>query len=242
MGNFEIYPLHVGDLVRQKSNLTFMKHPGEIITFPLICWYLTDGTHKIMIDTGGVAPDGRWQPYTRTAEQNPRDALARLGVKPEEIDTVIITHLHWDHSGNNALFPNAVFYVQKKELEEAADPPLKIFSGSYDKSEIFKTSYTPVKGDCTLMDGVRVITTPGHTLGSQSVIVDTKKGPYLFAGDLIGLYECYESNPMIANGIHLDLIAYYESLDKVKAQNCFVLPGHEALVLKNSVYPPKAEE
>ena len=51
MGNFTIYPLHVGDLNRQKSNLAYMREPGVKIDFPLICWYLTDGTHKVMVDT-----------------------------------------------------------------------------------------------------------------------------------------------------------------------------------------------
>ena len=109
MGKFVIYPLHVGDLKRQKSNLAYMKEPGKEIIFPLICWYCTDGARKVMIDTGGTAPDHRWQPYTRRPEQTLEYQLKQLGVKAEEITDVIFTHLHWDHAGNNHLFNNAKF-------------------------------------------------------------------------------------------------------------------------------------
>lgn len=236
MNNYKIVPLHVGDLVRQKSNLAFMREPGVKMRFPVICWYVTDGVHKIMVDTGGTTPDGRWEPYSRTEEQNPTITLKKIGVDPREIDTVIFTHLHWDHCGNNRLFSNARFIVQKKELEEAANPPVKIFAGSYDKA-VFETTYETVEGDCEVMEGISVITTPGHSMGSQSIIVETEKGPYLIAGDLIGLYECFENDPMIANGIHIDLIAYYDSLEKVKNLHCAILPGHDYKVFEHQVYP-----
>lgn len=239
MAKFKIYPMHVGDLERQKSNLMYMKYPGVKIRFPLICWYITDGIRHIMVDTGGTPPDGRWQPSFRTPEQAPEAVLARMGVDPQSITDVIFTHLHWDHAGNNHLFPNAQFYVQRKELQEAAAPCLKLFAESYDYEQIFKTKYTVLDGDCELMDGIRVITTPGHSVGSQSVIIDTKAGSYLIAGDLIGLYECMQNDPMVVNGIHIDLISYYESLDRVRNSGCTVLPGHDYLVFDHAVYPPE---
>ena len=205
----------------------------------MICWYVTDGTHKIMVDTGGTAPDGRWQPYTRTPEQDLSQALEKLGVQKEEITHVILTHLHWDHAGNNTLFKNAQFFVQRTELEEAANPPIKLFSGSYDPDIIFKTDYIVLDGDCAILDGIRVITTPGHSLGSQSIVVETAQGPYVITGDLIALYECYEHDPMFVNGIHIDLREYYQSLGKVKEIGGNILPGHDYKVFQHASYPPK---
>ncbi len=104
------------------------------------------------------------------------------------------------------------------ELQYAA-APLIIHRGSYDQKVIFKTQYTILNGDCSnVLDGISVYFVPGHTPGSQAVAVDTKGGKYLLSGDLIGLYECYESNPMICSGGHLDLSVYYDSLNKSKSR------------------------
>src|SRR3972149_878825 len=55
-------------------------------------------------------------------EQRPLAALARLGIRPEDIDIVINTHLHWDHCYNNHLFPRATIYAQRAELQYAIAP------------------------------------------------------------------------------------------------------------------------
>lgn len=237
MRHFSIYPLYVGDITRQKSNMAYLQEPGVLVDFPLICWYITDGVHKIMVDTGGRAPDGRWQPYRRAPEQDLPFVLSQLGVCPGDITDVILTHLHWDHAGNNHIFTNARFYVQRRELEEAANPPIKLFAGSYDNEAIFQTNYVALDGDCTILDGVQVITTPGHSMGSQSVVIDTAAGIHLITGDLIALYECYEHVPMFVNGIHIDLREYYQSLERVKQIGGAILPGHDYKVLQHSCYP-----
>jgi len=175
MSQYTIYPLKVGSIVRQKSNMAFMKDPGKTMEMPLIMWYLTDGERRVLVDTGGTAPDHRYQPYTRTKEQEPLAALLSLGVRPGEITDVILTHLHWDHAGNNQLFPNAVFYVQKAELQYAA-APIVLHKNSYDHKVIFNTEYKVLNGDCGLFGGISVILTPGHSPGSQSVVVDTSRG------------------------------------------------------------------
>jgi len=220
--------------------MAYMRDPGKKVIFPLIAFYATDGTHKIMVDTGGTAPDSRYQPHTRTPEQEPVAVLSRLGVNPDEVTHVILTHLHWDHAGNNQLFSNAKIYVQKSELQFAV-APLRIQSGAYDYDLIFKTRYEVVEGDTeNLLPGVSVIATPGHSPGSQSVIVDTEKGKYLIPGDLIGLFECYESDPMLVNGLHTDLEVYYRSLDRIKKLNCVgILPGHEIKIFDHAKYPYK---
>ena len=60
-----------------------------------------------LLAKGGTAPD---------------EALRLLGICPKEIDTVIMSHLHWDHCYNNHLFPQADFYIQKKEMMSAVCP------------------------------------------------------------------------------------------------------------------------
>lgn len=234
-GKFKIYPMHLGSLTRQKINMAYMKDPGLSCDFPLIAWYLTDGVKKVMVDTGGIPADGkRYMPYVQTPEQTMKAELERLHVNAGEIEYVILTHLHWDHIGYNEMFTNAEFFVQRAELK-FAENPVRPQRGGYDMEWILQSGYTLLDGECELMKGIEVLCTPGHTPGSQSVVVDTEAGKHIILGDFIALYECYEN--IIPNGLHTDLCAYYDAMERIKQLKYFPLPGHERKVLKHEIYP-----
>lgn len=237
MGKYQIYPLHVGNIIRDNTNMMYMINPGKKITIPLIAWLLYDGTDYVLVDTGGTPADGvHYMPYVQPLGCTLEEQLRIHGVSPEEIKTVIMTHLHWDHAGNNALFPHATFYVQQRELDYAA-APLKIQKSAYNRELVFQTNYVALEGEAKIKEGISVIPTPGHSPGSQSVIVETVETPYIIVGDLICLYECMEYDPIIVNGLHTDLFEYYDSLKKVEDTGFKVLPGHEPQILEHTVYP-----
>jgi glyoxylase-like metal-dependent hydrolase (beta-lactamase superfamily II) len=236
MNTYTIYPLHLGTIVRDNSNMMYMKDCGKKISIPLLAWLVKDGNTNLLVDTGGTDPDGkRYMPYTREPDQDMSSQLAKHDLVPDDISYVIMTHLHWDHAGNNQLFSKATFFVQKRELQYAA-APLKIHESAYDYGLVFKTKYEVLNGDCTLFDGISLITTPGHSPGSQSAIINTRQGNYIIVGDLIGLYACYETDPMIVNGLHTNLFEYYDSLNKVKALGAKILPGHDPKVLEQESF------
>lgn len=237
MGKFTLYPLHLGTITRRKSLMAFNLDPEKFIDLPVIAWYLTDGQKKILVDTGGPVPDGvHYMPYTQTEEQRLDRQLQKVGVTPEEIESVILTHLHWDHSSNNHLFPQAKFYVQKAELQYAVAPiPPQI--NSYDLPLIFQTKYEILDGDTQFTDGIELILTPGHSPGSQTVLVDTEKGVYALTGDLLNLIECWNMSPKVPNGWHVDLADCYRSFDKVEKRADVVMPGHEPTILDHPRYP-----
>jgi len=238
MANFKIHPICLGRTIRDKSfGPAYGKNPGLQLETPILAWYVTDGVNKIMVDTGGVPSDGvHKMPYYQEKNEFLEIKLAELGVDPKEIKTVILTHLHWDHMSNNHLFPNAKFYVQKAELQYAV-APIPIHEGHFDLELIFKTKYEVVDGDLDILEGISLLMTPGHTPGSQTVILQTEAGRYAITGDFIALYECWESKPYIAGGIHTDLVEYYESFRKLEKACDFVLPGHEYKVLEHQEYP-----
>ena len=139
-------------------------------------------------------------------------------------------------NGENGMFKTATFYVQQKELDYAM-APLAIQKNAYNQELISQTKYITLNGASEITEGISVITTPGHSPGSQSVIVNTEKGNFIIVGDLICLYACMERNPMIINGLHTNLFEYYESMDKVAETGFHVLPGHEPKILEHSVFP-----
>lgn len=234
--HYTLYPLRLGTITRDKSNMTFMRNQGKKEDYPIIAWYLTDGRRKIVVDTGGSDPDHRYQPYVRPADQDLAAQLGRLGVDCGEITDVILTHLHWDHAGGNRYFENATFYAQRIEMQYAA-APLEIHRASYDLPLLIKTEYKILDGDQELFAGISVIVTPGHSPGSQCVLVDTGRGPHLIAGDLFGLLECYESDPMLCSSYHTDLVVYYDSLRRVARLGARVLPGHDPKMFDSPSYP-----
>ncbi len=240
MSYYTIQPLRLGTIRRKKEIMSYQSKITDILAFPLIAYYLEGTGHKILVDTGGSPPDGiKWQPYFRTENEFLDQALQNIGVSCEKIDTVILTHLHWDHASNNHLFPRARFMVQKREYDYVKAPTSEIKPG-YDIELVLKNEYELIDGDCEIIPGISVVLAPGHSMGMQCVIVDTRAGKYILGGDLITLLENWEAKPRIPSGIFYDLNIMLGSLAKIDSIHGRVLPGHDPEVFNRSiVYPPK---
>jgi N-acyl homoserine lactone hydrolase len=238
MPKIEIHPLHVGSMTRQTMVFGYWLDPGRIMDAPLIAWYIEGSNKKILVDTGGGDPSKvhpKLQPYRRDNDQTIESALKKIGVNYQEIDIVIATHLHWDHSADNGSFPKAKIVVQEEELRSARSPfPANVHG--YIKQVVEDVNYTVISGDQEIADGVRVILTPGHTYGMQGVLVEGGERRYFIAGDTFGLFKNLESNPPLISGIYVDMRKYYESLDKISKLDAFNLPGHDFKVFERKVY------
>jgi glyoxylase-like metal-dependent hydrolase (beta-lactamase superfamily II) len=250
---YEIIPIKVGEfLTMEKSSLTYLIDPGKKLVEPIIM-YLVKGKDKlILVDTG--AADEEWSkkyhhPIRQTEDQKPINALKNLGIAPEDIEIVVNTHLHWDHCFNNALFPKARIYVQKKELEYAINPlpPHYVYYesfhiGMYPQWLKSLNKFNVVDGDTNILPGIDLIFIPGHTPGMQGVLVNTEDGKYLIASDCLGLFENWEGNEMyrhIPSGIHYSLPEYFDTFKKIEKLCDHILPGHDEKVFSQRIYPGK---
>jgi N-acyl homoserine lactone hydrolase len=238
MPSIKIHPLYLGSITRQTMVFGYWLDPGKIIDAPLIAWYIEGSDKKILVDTGGGDPakiHPRLNPYRRENDQSIGNALKKIGVACEDIDIVIATHLHWDHSAGNGLFPRAKIIVQEEELQSARSPfPINVHG--YIKSIVEDINYTVISGDKEIAEGVQVIFTPGHTYGMQGVLVEASEKRYFIAGDTFGLFRNLESDPPLISGIYVDLRRYYESLAKISRLDAFILPGHDFKVFERKVY------
>jgi len=145
--------------------------PGGIEAWPVHGFVVTYPGGAALVDTGvGGPPDliRDWEVVNITAA----GALAGLGLVPGDIDLVINTHLHFDHCGQNAVFKHAAFYVQRAELERARRESPKLT----DWFDFMNARFELLDGDAEVLPGLRVIATPGHTVGHQSVFVDSADG------------------------------------------------------------------
>jgi glyoxylase-like metal-dependent hydrolase (beta-lactamase superfamily II) len=133
---------------------------------------------------------------------------------------VINTHLHFDHCGNNNLFPNAKFYVQAEEFRYAQEPE-RFQQASYIR-ELFdiKADYQLIQGQCDVTNEVSVIPTPGHSPGHQSVVIKSADVNYVYCGDAAPIKECLEKRniPGVLYSSHEAL----KSIDRLKAINAAI--------------------
>jgi N-acyl homoserine lactone hydrolase len=172
----------------------------------------------ILVDTGIGGPQDvldDWGVVNRTVA----DALAEIDMSPADIGMVVNTHLHFDHCGQNAIFPHAPCYVQRAELERARreDPEVCEWFG------FAGAKWELLDGDADLAPGVRVIATPGHTSGHQSVVVSAADGtPDIMIGDAAYTAVLFGEPPADADlppGQAADPVAWRSSLGLIKGIN-----------------------
>lgn len=231
--SYIIHPLNLGSALRPRDPRPGF-HP-ELIEAPAICYLLIGEGHKILVDTGGVEPDGvRWMPYFRKEGQDPVSQLALYDIVPDDIDTVIITHLHWDHTGNNSLYKNAKFYVQKREYDAFLSGMNKT---CYDIEPVISTDFEFLDGDVeNLLPGISVILAPGHTPGFEIVTVDTEKGKYAILSDTAVRFEHWDE-PRLIQDPGYDSETLLKAIDYIDNLGAFILPGHDMDVFHHTTYP-----
>ena len=230
---------------------------------PYLGFLLQDGERNILVDTGISEKffiDGK--AWGALPAEGGRDflvsALAGEGLKPEDVDCLVYTHLHNDHAANCELFTNATLIFQKDEWINLLSPlPVQQIRRDYDPDvidEIRRMKRLAIDGDFELTEGIRLLKTPGHTLGGQSIAVNTKKGTVVLIGDLClvnfmafpDIPEIVDMQgkshplpqappvfgPAIPHGLIYNAYDFYDSIQKVKAAASkdapgYIIPGHE---------------
>jgi N-acyl homoserine lactone hydrolase len=130
---------------------------------------------RVLVDTGMT------QLHSAVADMDPRlYPLDEQGFDLGSVDIVVNTHLHFDHCGGNHLFAGKPIYVQRQELEDARNENDYTIPEWVDPPGMH---YVPVDRELELLPGLRLLSTPGHTRGSQVVVIDGGEGPTIVAGD-----------------------------------------------------------
>lgn len=217
------YTLDKGFLVYGKA-----KYYGEPYNAALKPLLVITNKEKILVDTGiGELPEKyrKFYPVKRGSGDSLRERLSKHGLEPKDVDVVINTHLHFDHSGNNKLFKNSRFLVQRSELKYAYSPH-RFQKAPYIQETFDSVDYIEVEGRCEVNDGVVLIPTPGHTPGHQSVIVEAKDKKIVYCGDAIMLRENLERRNI--PGVLHNPVQALESIDKLRnIKNAHYIFSHD---------------
>ena len=187
--------------------------------WPVHGFVVTHPGGAVLVDTGVGGPEEVLNDW-RVVNRSVADALAGLDMTPADIGLVINTHLHFDHCGQNAVFSHAACYVQRAELDRAQreEPEL------YDWFGFMNARWELLDGDAEVLPGLSVITTPGHTVGHQCVVVQSAGGgPDLLIGDAAYTPHQYAgpADEDLVPGQAADPVAWRDSLHRIKTAGAY---------------------
>jgi N-acyl homoserine lactone hydrolase len=248
--NWKIKVLYYGTISVPKTTFTPGYDEGLTIVAPYLGFLLQKKGTNVLVDTGineRYITDGktRWGNFPASGGTSyVVEALKKEGLKPSDIDIVLYTHLHNDHTGACHLFPDAETICEKAEWENLLSPlPSQLFRNDYDLTVIDilrkMKNVVMIDGDVELANGLKLYKTPGHTKGSMSILVPTDDGPRIIVGDLfyfpyymfpqmtemmgmdgakIKITPMPEAmGPILVHGMIYDHYAYYDSYYKMRS-------------------------
>lgn len=217
--------------------MPFEPERGERYAGPVAAFLiqLDDGTN-VLVDTG-LSPDHIGDPEARipkpdvvvtmTPADDIRHQLSLIGLGPEDIDLVVVTHLDFDHCGGNRFFPDATFVIQREQLDYARSHPERCFPADWDHPELH---YRVVDGDLELLPGIELLTTPGHAPGHQSLVVrGLRSGTVILSSDAAHTHVEFEEERVEGTPDPETILASIRKLKAIRdAENATLLLNHDA--------------
>jgi len=210
---------------------------GATVDIAMMVWMLRGEGRVILIDAGFYRQEflDAW----KVKDFNkPSDAVARAGVKPDEVTDIVISHLHWDHADGADLFPRARVWVQRREFEHYRDPANQPRSGAF-PVDIAMLERIRTDGRLRLVQGDSQAVAPGvfvyiggrHTKESQYLSAPIESGTAVFASDNLYLYHNLERRrPIAATWDTTSNLAAQERMLRLAGGPKLVVPGHDAQV------------
>lgn len=203
------------------------------------------GGRIVLIDSGFHREPllQRWKPQGFV---RPSEALARVGVRPEQVTDVVITHLHWDHAGGTDLFPNARVWIQKDEYDYYRDPAVRATRTGVEAEDLAVLERLQAQGKLMLvpgdareiLPGITVYTGGKHTFASQFVGVQTRAGTVVLASDNLYLYENLEKRLPIAQTLDpASNLRAQERMRQIASSPRLIVPGHDPAVFQRFPQP-----
>jgi glyoxylase-like metal-dependent hydrolase (beta-lactamase superfamily II) len=239
---YEVYAISYGVIPDfSVANLVAGADRSRKLDIQMMVWLLRGSNGANVLVDSGFYRDKLFKQWKVRDFIKPSEAIAKLGIKPEDITDVIITHMHWDHAGGMDLFPKARIWIQQDEYAyytgEAWQPGGS--HGGIDAEDVMALVKANTEGrvrlvkgdDQEAIDGIRFYTGGRHTYASQYVAVSAKAGTIVIASDNCYLYENLDKRAPIAQT--MDAASNLRAQDRMKqlaSSPRLIVPGHDPAV------------
>lgn len=241
---YEVYAVRFATIAGFRvAGLVAGAEPSRRLDIAMMIWVLKGADGRIAVVDSGFHRDQYFRQFAVRDYVKPTEALAPLGLKPEDVTDLVITHMHWDHAGGIDLFPSARVWIQKDEFDYYAGEAWQTRNthGGIDPDDVLEVVRRNVAGKVSFVRGDDDTSLPGitfgiggkHTWQSQFVGVATAKGTVVLASDNMYLYENLDRHVAIAQT--LDPASNLRAQDRMRSMATeprLVVPGHDPAVFE----------
>jgi len=233
---YRVRALKCGEVLAPGPTIYLLRDYDQSYLLNVYAWLIEGEGRRILLDTGPGDPtevNATRDPSRHWRVEPVADVLQRVGVRPEEIDTVVLSHLHHDHAGNVALFKEATIVLAKREWEFVRNPPRPALVphplfpkpvidhlASLENGRLCLVS----SGD-SVAPGITISVLGAHTPGALAMSIPTDAGDMILAGDVIFTYRNLEE--MIPIGTLLNVPEWYAAWQYLSETRATVLPSHD---------------
>ncbi len=242
----EVFAIRYGTRARTRAQTFYeydtYREPDGPLELSFYFWVVRHDAGVVVFDTGYSDAAARRHGRTEPFLVEPVAALRALGIDVSDVTHVVVSHAHWDHTGNVDKFPTADVVVQSAELDfwtsrHAEEDVLRAHLEREDIDFLRSLEATGrlrlVSGDLDIVPGVRSVVVGGHTPGQVILIVDTPRGDVVLASDSLHMYEEMERRrPFHAFTDLPDSFDAYSTLQELQDHGAVIVAGHDPLVME----------
>ena len=242
---YEVLAIKYAEMKDRFRRDNFIMDDDHAASMPIdfFIWVIRNENRTIVVDCGFDHKEASNR--GRAIQALPREVLANIGINADTVETMIVSHLHFDHAGTLYDFPSARFHMQDKEMayatgrcmcDEAMRRPFALDHVCEMVKNVYSGRVQFHDGDGEVAPGITVHHTPGHSKGMQSVRVMTESGPLVLAVDAAHFYENFEKRKPFPILHSMDeMLASFDRLEDLAGGKTNVVPGHDPLILQR--YP-----
>jgi glyoxylase-like metal-dependent hydrolase (beta-lactamase superfamily II) len=235
---YDVYALKYGERDTTACQFFYRESSHTPITLHYFVWLIMGGPHPILVDTGFLDDDAQARGIRNYV--SPAEVVRRAGVRPEDVPTALITHLHYDHWAGHSLFPNAEYWIQRDEVA--------FWMGPFGRTTAFRQSANVnalaglvtlnyanrvriIEGQQEVLPGIVLHRVGGHTAGLQIVTVQTRRGPVVLTSDASHFYRNVETGQPVQIITSLpEMLTAFDTIHALAGAQKMIVAGHDPAV------------